>query len=54
MKKKEKLLEFKIEDNPMLGRLVLKNIICFRAKFFDICDLLYRENEAFNLENQDF
>ncbi|OIU10856.1 hypothetical protein AW220_07670, partial [Campylobacter jejuni] len=53
--KKKKLLEFKIEDNPMLGRLVFEKYHMFLGQnFFDICDLLYRENEAFNLENQDF
>ncbi|EAK3987753.1 hypothetical protein C3V70_05280, partial [Campylobacter jejuni] len=52
--KKKKLLEFKIEDNPMLGRLVFEKYHMFLGQnFFDICDLLYRENEAFNLENQD-
>ncbi len=39
----------------MLGRLVFEKYHMFLGQnFFDICDLLYRENEAFNLENQDF
>ncbi|MBM0637254.1 hypothetical protein LNU06_04315 [Campylobacter sp. VicNov18] len=52
---KKKLLELKVDNNPMLGRLVFEKYHLFLGQnFFDIYDLLYKEKEAFNLENQDF
>ncbi|MFQ6342232.1 tetratricopeptide repeat protein [Campylobacter sp. VTCC 70190] len=53
--KKQKLLELKIAGNAMLGRLIFEKYHLFLGQdFWDICDLLYKENEGFNLENQDF
>ncbi len=53
--KKERLLEFQIRDNAMLGRLIFEKYHLFLGQeFFSIYDLLYNENEGFNLENQEF
>ena len=53
--KKEHILKLQTVNNPMLGRFVFEKYHIFlNQDFSSICDLLYRENEAFNLENQDF
>ncbi|TKX32975.1 hypothetical protein [Campylobacter aviculae] len=53
--KKEKLLKLKIKNNPMLGRFIFEKYSLFLGQNFnDICDLLYKQDQVFNLENQEF
>ncbi|MBZ7932334.1 CDC27 family protein [Campylobacter molothri] len=53
--KKQKLLELKISNNPMLGRFIFEKYSLFlEQNFSDICDLLYKQDQIFNLENQEF
>ncbi|MBK2000469.1 CDC27 family protein [Campylobacter sp. LH-2024] len=53
--KKQKLLELKISNNPMLGRFIFEKYSLFlEQNFSDICDLLYKQDQVFNLENQEF
>ncbi|AHK76099.1 CDC27 family protein [Campylobacter coli] len=53
--KKEHILKLQIDNNPMLGRLVFEKYHIFlNQDFSSICDLLYKENKAFNLQNKEY
>ncbi|EDO8878805.1 hypothetical protein GNZ76_06835 [Campylobacter coli] len=53
--KKEHILKLRIDNNPMLGRLVFEKYHIFlNQDFSSICDLLYKENKAFNLQNKEY
>ncbi|HEB9416231.1 TPA: hypothetical protein RZK59_000746 [Campylobacter coli] len=53
--KKEYILKLQIDNNPMLGRLVFEKYHIFlNQDFSSICDLLYKENKAFNLQNKEY
>ncbi|EIQ8883538.1 hypothetical protein LV537_001272, partial [Campylobacter coli] len=43
------------DNNPMLGRLVFEKYHIFlNQDFSSICDLLYKENKTFNLQNKEY
>ncbi len=53
--KKEYILKLQIDNNPMLGRLVFEKYHIFlNQDFSSICDLLYKENKTFNLQNKEY
>ncbi|HEB9429937.1 TPA: hypothetical protein RZK51_000717 [Campylobacter coli] len=53
--KKEYILKLQIDNNPMLGRLVFEKYYIFlNQDFSSICDLLYKENKTFNLQNKEY
>ncbi|EDO6740554.1 hypothetical protein FVZ16_03720 [Campylobacter coli] len=53
--KKEYILKLQIDNNPMLGRLVFEKYHIFlNQDFSSICDLLYKENKIFNLQNKEY
>ena len=53
--KKQKILELKISENSLLGRLVFEKYKLFLGQnFLSIYDLLYTQNEVFGLENEEF
>ncbi|EAI3898676.1 hypothetical protein YN70_001690 [Campylobacter coli] len=53
--KKEYILKLQIDNNSMLGRLVFEKYHIFlNQDFSSICDLLYKENKAFNLQNKEY
>ncbi|EPY7840395.1 CDC27 family protein [Campylobacter coli] len=53
--KKEHILKLQTDNNPMLGRFVFEKYHIFlNQDFSSICDLLYKENKAFNLQNKEY